>query len=102
MVGSLMFVHISFRLTTYFVNRLLQARRNYKGSHINITADMYRDITWFIQTMQYFNGTATYDHAAVEYSDNLEINTCLMHLGVVWKNTVYTSPILKILKTILI
>ena len=41
--------------------------------------------------MPVFNGTASYNHDTVEFAETLEIDTCLTHVGGVWKNAVYSA-----------
>ena len=93
LLGSLMFIHKCVRPTRYFVNRLLEALRNSESKHIKFTADMHKDIAWFREFLSIFNGTASYSHDMIEYAETLEIDTCLTHVGGVWKKTVYSAPL---------
>ena len=88
-----MFIHKCVRPTRYFVNRLLEALKNLESKHIKVTVDMRKNIAWFREFLLVFNGTASYSHDMTEYAETLEIDACLMHVGGVWKNAVYSAPL---------
>ena len=81
LLGSLMFIHKCVRPTRYFVNTLLEALRYSQNKHIKVTTDMRKDIAWFIEFLPVFNGTTSFDHELVEFSETLENYACSMHIG---------------------
>ena len=91
-IGSLMFVHKAVRPTRFFVNRLLDSLRA-ANSRVRVNSEMKKDLSWFLHFMPAFNGTASYDHKDIDYSQTLAVDACLTGVGGVWMNKVYASDI---------
>ena len=93
--GSLILIHKCVRPTRYFVNRLLEAFKSENIKNVKVTAD----IAGLLEFLPAFNGTATCDHITIEYTESLEIDTCLTHVVGVWNNVVFSVPILQRTRT---
>ena len=59
LLGKLIYLHRCVPSARIFVNRLLNTLRS-GLSKIKITQDMVKDITWFIQFLDHFNGTVMF------------------------------------------
>ena len=92
-IGSIMFIHKCVKSCRYFTNRLLNALRESTSNNITVDNNVQRDIAWFQAFMPTFNGLTTYDHMNPECHESIEIDACLVGMGGVWGNKVYTTPI---------
>ena len=77
LLDLLIFIYKCVMPTCYSVNRLLEALRSENTKNVKVTAD----ITYFLEVLSAFNDTATYDHIVIEFTESLEIDTCLTHVG---------------------
>ena len=93
LIGSLMFVHKCICSSRTFSNRLLESLRNAKEKFIKITPDIIGDITWFLEFMPKFNGTATYVDEPPILAHTIAIDASLDRVGGIWANRVYTIKI---------
>ena len=88
LVGLLLYIHKCVRPARYFVNRMLEVLRNAQNpSKILLTDDFMRDLSWFKNFLDQYNGTSLFDHRPVECV--IELDACLTGLGGCWKNFVY-------------
>ena len=93
LIGSLMYVHKYVRPTRFFTNRLLQALREASGTFIQLSPEIYKDITWFINFLPRFNGTATYVYDKVVNAHTITIDASLERVGGVWGKEVYSASV---------
>ena len=56
LIGKLMFVHKVVKPARMFVNRLLETLQN-MGNKATMSTEVLKDINWFCQLVQKFNGT---------------------------------------------
>ena len=73
-IGKLMFVHKVVKPARLFVKRLLNLLRNMGGS-VSLSRDMVRDINWFCEFLQIFNGTCHYIHPPLIGVEPIELDT---------------------------
>ena len=79
LLGHLMYIPKSIKLSRYFVNRILELlRSNYDARSITLTQDFKRDIRWFQKFLLQYNGSSFYDHKPVQAV--LELDACLVGL----------------------
>ena len=81
LIGSLMFVHKCIRSSRTFTNRLLENLRNCEDKFVKITPDVIRDISWFLEFMPKFNGSATYVHELPALVHTIAIDASLDRVG---------------------
>ena len=87
LIGKLMVVHKVVKPARVFVNRLLETLRN-MGSKANMSAAILKDINWFCQLVQKFNGTCQYMYTPVACVETIELDACLTGLGACYKDCV--------------
>ena len=88
LLGKLLYITKCVKSSRFFLNRMLELLRNAgKRERIVITAEFRRDLNWFDQFSQKFNGTAFFSHIPVKH--NIELDACLQGLGARWGNSVY-------------
>ena len=76
----------------YFINRMLEVLRNASNpSKILLTDDFWRDLNWFQNFLDKYNGTSLFDHRPIDCV--IELDAYLTVHGGCWKNFVYHLPI---------
>ena len=94
LLGKLIYLHKCVIPARTFVNRILQLfRDNFDKKRIHLTTDFFKDIAWFQAFLPHFNGTTKFDKPRVEGSNSLSLDACLMGLGAIWENRVYSTPV---------
>ena len=88
-----MFVHKCVKSSRTFTNRLLECLRQTKNDSVQISQAVVKDLTWFIEFIPEFNGTATYVHKDPPFAETIAIDASLKKLGGVWGNAVYSVDI---------
>ena len=63
-------------------------RAHFCTEEINLNDNFHRDLNWFIKFLPAFNGTAFFNHSPIQMT--IELDACLMGLGAICKNQVYT------------
>ena len=61
-IGSLMFIYKCVRPSRFFVNPLLNTLRSANTPNIQVSADVRKDISWFIKFLPVFNGSTVELH----------------------------------------
>ena len=87
-IGKLMFIHKVVKPARLFVNRLLEALRN-MGDREKMSEGIQRDINWFCNFVDTFNGTCHYIHPPVLCVESIELDACLTGLGACYESYVY-------------
>ena len=87
-IGKLMFVHKVVKPARVFVNRLLETLRSMKDK-ASMSTEILKDINWFCQLVEKFNGTCQYMYRPVACVETIELDACLTGLGACYKDFVY-------------
>ena len=81
-IGCLMFVHKAIKPSRLFVNRLLESLRNFGDRKvIPVDSDMKKDFNWFIEFVNYYNGTSKYIHEPLDVGITVALDACPSGLG---------------------
>ena len=86
LLGKLSYLHRCVPPARIFVNRLLNALCS-GHNRIKVTHDMVKDITWFIQFLQHFNGTVMFPQLRPQVQ--VYVDACLTVMGAIWNLNVY-------------
>ena len=89
LLGSLMYIHKVVRPSRFFVNRLLQVLRDFSGKTVPISPEIVKDVNWFLEFAQTFNGTASYMYMPLGTSDVIELDACISGLGGRFNSQIY-------------
>ena len=88
LLGKILYITKCVKSSRFFLNRMLELlRKAGKRENIVINAEFRRDLNWFEQFSQKFNGTAFFSHIPVKH--DIELDACLQALGARWGNSVY-------------
>ena len=87
-IGKLMFIHKVVKPARLFVNRLLETLKNMKDK-ASMSPEILKDINWFCQLVEKFNGTCQYMYNPVACVETIELDACLTGLGACYKDFVY-------------
>ena len=91
LIGSLMFIHKAVKPARVFVNRLIQCLRECVDCKaIQITEDFVKDIHWFLQFLEKYNGVSKYVHPPVNEMEEIALDACLTGFGAVYGEKMYT------------
>ena len=88
LLGKLMFIHKVVKPARIFVNRLLQGLRS-MDNKCDMTPEVSKDINWFCQLLNKFNGTCQYMYNLTPSNETIELDACLTGLGACYKDCVY-------------
>ena len=93
LLGHLLYLHRCVQPSRLFVNRILQVlTASPPQGRISLDADFYRDINWFRQFLDSFNGVAKI-HSYTEVSRNLYVDASLQAIGAYIDQEVYWSAL---------
>ena len=85
-----MFGYKAIKCARIFVNRLLhQLRLSHMNRYIPVTSDMKRDLNWFLNFAEKYNGKTLYVLEDI-FSEHVQLDASLSGMGAVFGNKVYT------------
>ena len=101
LIGHLMHIHKFIRPARLFTNRMLTVLRGApdKG-YVNLDRDFHKDILWFSNFLEYFNGTVKI-HPINVISHQVFVVASLKGLGGYHEGEVYAIPVLPYLESML-
>ena len=88
LLGKLIYLHRCIPPARIFVNRLLNTLRS-GLTRIKVTKEMIKDITWFIQFLNHFNGTVMFPQFRPQVQ--VHVDACLTGMGAIWDSNVYAA-----------
>ena len=94
LLGHLLFVAKCVRPARVFVSRLLNTLRGTRGGMITVNEDMKRDLEWFIQFAEDWNGVSVIPQN--EPSKTILVDACLTGVGGTDGQIVYAHQILDV------
>ena len=87
-IGKLMFIHKVVKPARLFVNRLLETLSSMENK-ATMSTEVLKDINWFCQLVQKFNGTCQYMYTPVACVETIELDACSTGFGARYKDFVY-------------
>ena len=100
LLGHLLYIHKCIPPARLFTNRILAVLRGSpKIGHIALNEAFHRDIAWFNQFLESFNGSVKiHDYDSI--NNVVYVDASLVAMGAIFNRKVYTLQIPQILKTL--
>ena len=92
LLGSLLYISKCVKPARAFLNRMLQFLRNMGDRRsVKLSEDFFKDLAWFKNFLNQFNGIVYYDTRPIQAE--LHLDACLTGLGGIFHNQCYALPI---------
>ena len=88
LLGKLLYLHHCVRPARTFINRLLNKLRQCRAA-IPVCDDIKRDLSWFLHSMERFNGRTIFNHQKERI--DIHVDASLTGMGAIWEGNVYAA-----------
>ena len=94
LLGKLLYIQKCVKPARVFINRILAVfGENTQAKNIRLSKEFHSDIQWFLTFLPSYNGISVIKKHQVDQKQSLYLDASLTHMGAVWRDRVYATPL---------